>query len=241
MLITYPATLTKKTTLSEGVYYLSCTLPSDETWTYEAGQYMIFHVPTDDKMRPLRRLYSIASSPTNKNTVDFIIEMVPNGIGSKYIQALAVNSIVTLQGPAGVFTYKPSTRNPIFLATGTGIAPMYSIITNILNLKFKIRNLKLQLFWGMKYKKDLYLIDELAALAKQSNTFTYSVCLSREKDVDDTSCILGRVTDGLTNLTSNFSNFDYYLCGGKEMVESLRSFLLEHNVPKEQVYFEKFT
>ena len=238
MLITYSATLTKKTTLNEDVYYLSCTLPSDKTWTYEAGQYMIFHVPTDDKMRPLRRLYSIASSPTNKNTVDFIIEMVPDGIGSKYIQELAVNDIVTLQGPAGVFTYKPSTRNPIFLATGTGIAPMYSIITDLIVQK---SNKQLQLFWGMKYKKDLYLIDELAALAKQSNTFTYSVCLSREKDVDDTSCILGRVTDGLTNLTSNFSNFDYYLCGGKEMVESLRSFLLEHNVPKEQVYFEKFT
>ena len=161
MLITYLATLTKKTILSEGVYYLSCSLPSDETWTYEAGQYMIFHVPTDHAMRSLRRLYSIASSPTNKNTVDFIIEMVPNGMGSKYIQELAVNDTVTLQGPAGVFTYKPSTRNPIFLATGTGIAPMYSIITDLIIQK---SNKQLQLFWGMKYKKDLYLIDELAAL-----------------------------------------------------------------------------
>lgn len=234
--------LTDKSKLSEHVYFLSFTLPTDKTWTYEAGQYMIFHIPTDDETRPLRRLYSIASSPTNKKTVEFVIEMVPNGMGSKYIEGLAEGAVVTLQGPAGVFTYKPSTRNPIFLATGTGIAPMHSIIADLIAHK---SDKQLQLFWGMKYKEDLYLLDRFDALAKENDNFKYTLCLSREETINDARCIKGRITHGLKNLTSHLnlpaSSFDYYLCGGKEVVESLRSFLLEHHVPKEQVYFEKFT
>lgn len=235
MLITYPATLTSKTKLSKNVYLLSFTLPSDETWTYEAGQYMIFHIPSSDETRPVRRLYSIASSPTNKNSVDFVIEIVPGGIGSKYIEQLAVDNVVTLQGPAGLFTYKQSARNPIFLATGTGIAPMHSIITSLIAHK---SDKQLQLFWGMKYKEDLYLLDRFDALAKENDNFKYTLCLSREETINDARCMKGRVTDSLKNLTTDF---DYYLCGGKEVVESLRSFLQERNIPKEQIHFEKFT
>lgn len=242
MLITYPAKLIKKTQLNEHVYYLSCTLPDDENWTYVAGQYMIFHVPSEDPMKPVRRLYSIASAPVNKTSLDFIIELVPNGMGSNYIENLVYGDVVTLQGPAGLFTYKPSVRDPIFLATGTGIAPMYSIITDLLATKSEKQ---LQLFWGMKYAKELYLVDGFETLAKEHDNFTFTLCLSREEAVNDARCIKGRITHGLNNLLSNFhspaSNFDYYLCGGKEMVESVRLFLSENNVPKEQVYFEKFT
>jgi len=200
-----------------------------------AGQYMIFYIPSP----PTRRLYSIASSPTNNDTIDFVIEIVPNGIGSTYIKRLKENDTVKLQGPAGVFTYNPSERTPLFLATGTGIAPIYSIITNLIASQ---PDKQLQLFWGMKYEKDIYLVDKFEKLAQEHENFTYSICLSRESEVDHANYMKGRVTEALTtNPQLLTTNHDYYLCGGKEMVESLRTLLGEHNVPKEQIYFEKFT
>jgi ferredoxin-NADP reductase len=74
--------------------------------------------------------------------------------------------------------------------------------------------------------------------------------LSREQNLEMISeedrkyFMLGRVTTGLEKLIENFKlkteNFDYYLCGSREVIESLKQYLSEKAAPKEQVYFEKF-
>lgn len=244
MLITYTAILKTKKEVAPQVFYLQFSYPTDLNWSFQAGQYMIFHLPTMESGHPTRRLYSIASAPSQKDTLDFIIEMVPGGVGSMYIEKMNEGDTINLQGPAGIFTYKPSDREIIMLATGTGIAPMYSIIQEISNSK--IQNPNINLFWGLKYGKDIYLKQELDKLADENPNFQYSICLSREeKNIDDARCLKGRITNGLEstieNCKSKIDNFDYYLCGSPHVVESLRSDLEAKGVPKNQVYFEKFT
>lgn len=248
MILTYNSTLLHKKLIAPHIYHLTCTRPDNDEWNFTAGQYMIFHVPQGDG-HAVRRLYSIASPPSLKESIHFVIEIVPNGIGSLYVEALKEGEKITLQGPAGIFTHKDTTRPSIYLATGTGIAPMYSMIHDLLN---DSRNTQpTALFWGLKSCEDIYLTQELTALAKQHAHFYFRSCFSR---IGDMSAVaedivayteLGRVTVGLEkHLARNATKpdlYDYYLCGSKHVVEALREYLEAAGVPKAQVFFEKFT
>lgn len=241
MLITYQATLLKKTEIAPEIYLLTFSYPEQADWTYKAGQYMIFHIPKEENGHPARRLYSIASSPLEKDQLSFVIEIIPNGLGSMYVKDLPIGAQATLQGPAGVFVFKESERDSVFLATGTGIAPIYSMIKTLLETH-STGNKQLKLFWGMKYKKDLYLVKELESLAAQYKNFTMKICLSREEQSDSPHCMMGRVTHGLEEMDGNtMNNCDYYICGGPKVVESLKQYLAEKSIPAGQIYFEKFT
>lgn len=243
MIHSYQAKLLEKKHLAGPVYRFSFSPPQDQNWTFQAGQYMIFQIPQADGY-PLRRLYSVASPPSQKNTLTFIIEMVEGGIGTTYINNMAIGDSLTMQGPAGLFTYKPSERPVIFLATGTGIAPMYSMLAEHLKTTMKQDT---YLLWGLKKCSDIYLFEELTLLANTYPQFHMRTCLSRETDLSAIApehmayTLLGRVTKGLEELTTSYLSYDYYLCGSKHVVESLRTDLTEKGVPKEHVYFEKFT
>lgn len=268
MLITYQAKLLKKAKLTENVYLFSFNRPADPRWDFKAGQYMIFHIPQPDN-HPVRRLYSIASTPQHKESLDFVIEYVPNGLGTAYLSKMNVGDETTFQGPAGIFLVKESPRDKIFLATGTGIAPIKSIIDSMLIfpqqketvanpeslLLNKLQHLgsqkRLYLFWGMKNCEDMYFMNDFKNLTDNFTHFYFRFCLSRETDIfgklgeNAKHVALGRVTTGLEDLLSTYeykiANFDYYLCGGNVVVEALRQYLYDKKVPKEQVIFEKFT
>lgn len=267
MLITYTAKLLSKRELCKNIYYFSFSYPDDPNWTYKAGQYMIFHIP-QKATHAARRLYSMASPTYQKSSLDFVIEMVPNGIASTYLSNLDIGGTVTLQGPAGIFVMKESPRPIIFLATGTGIAPIRSIIESLLNkptssdivqqetqlldrLKHLSSQKRLYLFWGLKYCKDIYFLEEFKKLMNQHQHLYFKFCLSRQEKINDVpmdfqkDTVLGRVTKGLEDLLIdrdlNNKDFDYYLCGGDKVVQALREYLAERGIPKEQVMFEKFT
>ena len=248
MILTFQSKLIHKKLIAPHIYHLVCSPPDASEWNFTAGQYMIFHVPQKDG-HPVRRLYSIASPPSQKNSIDFIIEIVPDGIGSMYVESLQEGDILTLQGPAGIFTHKTTARSSVYLATGTGVAPMYSMIHTLLN--DTTNSHPIYLFWGLKNCDDLYLDEELTTLAQKHSQFYFRTCFSRLEEISQVKksiaayTELGRVTLGLEKLIistkTTLVEYDYYLCGSKHVVEALREYLQGAGVPKEQIYFEKFT
>ncbi len=185
---------------------------------------------------PVSRLYSIASPNTDKNNFELVAEIVPDGLASNYLLSLKENTEVIFQGPAGIFKLRENGKQKIFLVTGTGIAPVRSM----LNSEFRIENSKL--FWGLKYYKEIYLLKELKNCELRITNFKFKICLSREQNLDmipennKKYFELGHV-DSYSPL---LATADYYLCGRRQIVESLRQFLAAKNVPKENIYFEKF-
>ncbi len=123
--------------------------------------------------------------------------------------------------------------------TGTGIAPVKSILeSNSSNL------LDYELFWGLKTYQDVYLFEEL----KQHNL---KICLSREKNLDVISKVdkkyfsLGHVDTCFFKENNNITveqlgSLEFYLCGGRDIVESLRQVLLSKNISSENIILEKF-
>lgn len=250
MLITYQAHLLEKKQISSDVYFFRFAYPPNEGWDFKAGQYMIMHIPQADG-QPARRLYSIASAPHETNSLDFVIQIVPGGVAGPFLTALNEGDEITMQGPAGLFTFKDSPKDVVYLATGTGIAPMYSIIKHQLEVVKNPHNF--YLFFGLKTCEDIYLFDELHQLAQTHTNLHLKLCLSRQ-DVATNPVpekytqysLIGRVTHGVEKLWEEQPDLrstetDYYVCGSKEVVESLRAYLEEKGIRKEDVHFEKFT
>ena len=252
MLQTFKTKLIKKTQLTHDIYLLEFKLTEPERLEFKAGQYMMLLCPQSDGTN-LRRLYSIASNTKNHDTFQLVAEIIPNGVASNYFLSMNINDTVDFQGPAGMFILKRS-HHRVFLATGTGIAPMRSMLKEIIHGDEQTEHANF-LFWGVQHLEDIYFLDELKSFTKEHPSFEFFICLSREENLNTVNeeerkhFVLGRVTVGLEKrLGKNIlgeaidipKDFDYYLCGGRTVIESLRQYLNEKGMPKEQVMFEKF-
>lgn len=243
MISTFTATLEERKALTPHVYsfIFKC---NDILLDFEPGQYVILHIPQADG-HPVRRLYSIASPATQKDRIELIVEILENGLASQHLMKMAIGDTITMQGPAGMFTLRNNDRNVVFLATGTGIAPIKSMI---LKLVQEEPQKKIYLFWGFPTFDSMYLYEDFKKMAQQYQQLTFINCMSREQDLssiieeDHKFYQLGHVNDKLdTHLGNDFNAYQYYLCGGPKVIESLREFLAEKGVEKENIHFEKFT
>ena len=244
MLSTYRTNLVKKIQLNSNTYLYHFDLLEPKEITFKAGQYLMLKVPS--KKGPVSRLYSIASPNSEKNSFELIIGIIPGGLASNYLFSLKENTEVIFQGPAGLFGLKENDRPKTFLVTGTGIAPVRSMI----NSEFRIKNSEFFLFWGMKNYKDAYLLDELKNYELRIANFKFKICLSREQnrnmipEIDKKYFLFGHVDQcmekQLTNYELRITDYEFYLCGGRDIVESLKHHLLGKNIPQENIIFEKF-
>lgn len=234
MLTSFKAKLVAKKLLVNKTYFFTFELVEPKEFSFIAGQYMMLKVPKGEGF--LSRMYSIASPPTMKNAFELIVEIVPQGLGSTYLDNITIGQVLDFMGPGGVFLAKETPKKNVFLVTGTGIAPVRSMLLNGMT--------NYSVYWGMKTLKDIYLFEEL-------KKFNVKICLSREENLDAINdedkkyFDLGHVDkcfekDIESLQAKNLGDYEFYLCGGRHIVESLRMELLEKNVPRENIHFEKF-
>lgn len=233
----YEVTLTQKKEIAPEVWYYTFALDEGQTLDFVAGQYMLLKVEGN------YRQYSIASADTLHSSFDLLVETIPGGLGSNYLMNLSVGSKAQFKGPAGVFTLKDTSRNKIFLATGTGIAPIKSMVESYFGRESHDATLKL--YFGLKNRQSVYLYDEFKALATKYPNFTFTICLSREEQLDgldETYYGVGRVNQHLVDFVQGHQNeYEYYICGSKPVVDSLREFVVGLGTAPENVFFERFT
>lgn len=250
MLTTYRTTLTKKTQLTHNVWSFGFDLKDPAELNFSTGQYLILRVPSTTG-EYIRRPLSIITPASQKQSFELLFKIVPGGAASEYLTKLLIGSEVGFDGPAGKFDLKDNNRTKIFLATGTGIAPIKSMLYQIHNSKFRIMN---YLFWGLPKHEDVYYFDELIAMTKDNLNFQFTICLSKEKNLDMINeperkyFTIGRVNGAVDKLVSSYgfsglkglAGCEFYLCGGRTIVDSLREYLLGKGISPEDIIFEKF-
>lgn len=231
MLVNYKTALIDKKHLVNNIYLFTFKLVEPQEINFIPGQYLILRV----QGRP--RLYSIFSSSKIKNQIQFLIDIIPGGLASTYFLNLKIGDETEFIGPVGQFNLRKNEKQKIFLATGTGIAPIISILTSCQSLISKY-----YLFWGLKNYQDVYLLDQV-------KKFNIKICLSREQNLDMVAETerkyfdLGHIDKVMEKyLDSKFIilNSEFYLCGGRSVVESLRENLLSKGILPENIIFEKF-
>jgi Na+-transporting NADH:ubiquinone oxidoreductase subunit F len=210
-----------------------------ETMSFKAGQYVQFQVPEYEECpESVYRAYSIASSAGDPTGLTLVVTKVPGGLATTYIhEVLKEGDEVRFNGPYGEFYLRESEREIFMVATGSGLAPILSILHQISEAKSPR---KVTLVFGARQRKDLFYVDELEALRAQIPNFTVILTLSRPQEEDRWEGEKGRVTHVLERIVENGENKEAYLCGSPAMVESCVELLTQKGLPQDRIFFDKF-
>ncbi len=234
----------------------------EENIGFSPGQYIT--VRYEDTPRP----YSVASSP-NEDVIEFCMRRVPDGrLTSKLFENLSEGDEVTVRGPNGDFVLEePSGRDIAFLATGTGVAPLRSMIRYTLEEcrdEHDGTQRDLWLFLGAAWKDDLPYRQEFHELADEHENFHFVPTCSREEYLTDWDGETAYVQQTLTKyLDENVplpdaaqraggdpaydidaridpENLEVYACGVNAMVSRLAGMARKLGVPDEHIQYEGY-
>ena len=206
-------------------------------FAFKPGQYMIFHIPHPDHV--LRRSYSISTPPSDKHHFEVCVRSVAGGHGSNYIHRLRPGDQLKVEGPYGDFVLQESSKkNILMIATGTGMSPIKSMLMHLLDTK---SSRKVSLFFGVRHESDLFYTDLYRGLSARYPEFHYDITLS-SPNPEKWAGHRGRVTDLIDKRVkpADPSNTEAYLCGGQQMIEDAKSYLMEKGFPEELIHHENF-
>lgn len=224
--------LLKKEQLTADVIELTWAKP--EGFDYIPGQFIKFSFGTVEE--PIRRNYSLASHPA-ENFLTSIIKLATAGKASEIFNALTPDDVVSFDGPYGHFVLSEITRPLIFVATGTGISPEFSMIKEV--IKYKPTTQPVKVFFGLKNMENIYLREEFEELKKLKPDFDYTFCLSN-KVVAGENIILKRTTNYITEIWDTLPDADWYICGIPKAIMDTEKLLANKGVPNGQIHFEHF-
>jgi NAD(P)H-flavin reductase len=208
-----------------------------DQFKFKAGQFVMIDLPIESKIT--YRSYSIASSPNNTNEFELLIVLNPTGKGTPYMwENIKIGSIVKIAGPIGKFSLPDILDKEIcFLCTGTGIAPLRSMLIDLVNNK-KI-NVPIKLIFGSRYKEDLLYKEEMSQLQKELINFEFIPILSRETD-ENWDGKKGYVHEVYENIYADKRPCYFYLCGWSAMIKEARERLVTLGYTKNDIKFELY-
>ena len=161
---TFTAQVESIKNLTHDVRQLDLRLIEPKTITFKPGQFISFEVPHPQTGHLVTRAYSIASQPSRSDVITLLFNLVPGGPGSTYLFHLKEGDKTHFKGPAGNFYLREDPgRELLFIASGTGIAPIRSML--LANAE-RPDPRPATLFWGLRGQRDLYYQEELAELTR---------------------------------------------------------------------------
>jgi Na+-transporting NADH:ubiquinone oxidoreductase subunit F len=206
---------------------------------FTAGQYIQFEVPEYDLTdEPVYRAYSISSDPRESGEIELEIRYVPHGICTTYVHRhLKAGDRVRINGPYGEFGLRPSDREILFVAGGSGMAPIKSILLTMLAAG---NPRKARYFFGAKARRDLFLVDEMRELEHRLPNFTFIPALSGPEPGDRWDGETGLITDVVARHVQTVGDCEAYLCGSPLMIDACVKVLTARGMTNDRVYYDKF-
>ena len=225
----HPCRINSLEKLAADVIKVVLRLPPGAGFDFIAGQYV-------DVIGPggLRRSYSIANAPRPDSLLELHIRAVDHGAMSDYwFNHAAVNDLLRLHGPQGTFVLSDiAGRELIFLATGTGIAPVKSMLESLPCLLAEQVPKSVTVIWGGRKRSDLYL--DLRAMVRHH---VFIPVLSRETPSQGER---GYVQDAMLRIKADLSNCTVYACGSATMIQSAKATLTDAGLPGHHFHADAF-
>ena len=225
---------------STDVAILKLQLPAAERFQFLAGQYLEFLLKDGQ-----RRAYSIANAPEQEGPLELHIRHLPGGLFTDFVfgvkdPALKEKDILRFEGPLGSFFLREDSKKPIiFVAAGTGFAPIKSIIEQM-QLKKIAR--PVHLYWGGRRPGDLYLPELCASWEKEIANFKYIPVISDAQPEDQWQGRTGFVHQAVMQDHPDMKDFQVYACGAPIMINSARAdFSSQCHLPEEEFFADSFT
>jgi CDP-4-dehydro-6-deoxyglucose reductase, E3 len=220
--------------LTHDVRELDLDLVSPTEVVFRAGQFISFEIHLPGAAHPVTRPYSIASPPRQSRRLTLLFNRVIGGPGSGFLYGLGRGDEVQFKGVAGMFhLHDDAGRDRLFVATGTGIAPIRSMLLDLLD---RAGGGATTLFWGVRSERDLYWQDELQALARAHAGFSFRMTLTRP--TADWGGDTGRVTRLVEAHVASVAGLAAYVCGNARMIADVTAILRRKGLCP--IYREKY-
>ncbi|MDC0354993.1 FAD-binding oxidoreductase [Flavobacteriaceae bacterium] len=226
-----PAKISSIEKMSSDVLKVIFRLPPKSYFQYNAGQYVNLIKGT------INRSYSIGNKKSTSNQLEFFIKKYDNGLMSKYwFEEAKINDLLRVEGPLGSFFLREAKcENIVFLATGTGIAPIKAMLESVIEEHSNFSKKKFWIFAGVRYKQDLLWEPNI------NNTkieIKYIPVLSRQ--VKDWNGEKGYVQDIVLKQNINLKDAQVYACGSNEMIQSAKKVLFKNSLKENSFFSDAF-
>ena len=214
--------------LSEDIMQVKLRLPPASNFEFLEGQFIDIIGPNS-----IRRSYSIASISSN-NKITLLIKKVKDGKLSHYwFNKAKLNDLLRIEGPKGTFFLRDRAKPLVFLATGTGIAPIISILDGLDSDPDFNQIENISLFWGNRVQQDFIWSPNF----KKINVDFYPIV---SKDDDDWNGEIGYVQDVALRVLNNIKKVNVYACGASVMIDCAKSNFIRSGLNEKDFYSDKF-
>ena len=212
------------------------------SFAYQSGQYLTLRAEVGDQ--ELRRSYSLCSAP-HHNEWRVAIKRVEDGMFSQWAHALLrAGETIDVLPPDGHFRYPPAgdePRNVLLLAAGSGITPIVSILTTLLETQSATH---VTLVYGNRRVKDIIFKEQIEDLRDRFLT-RFQLIHTLSGEIQEAPIANGRL-DG-AKLSALFDSLidpakleHVYVCGPNEMITSCVDACEFAGVAAERVHTELF-
>lgn len=227
---TLPCRISHLERVAPDVIQAKLRLPPNAEFSFIPGQYIEVIGPNG-----IRRSYSLANGSFADKVLELHIRAVEGGAMSEYwFRTAKPNDLLRFNGPMGTFFLREAVGvDLVFLATGTGIAPVKSMLEALAQRPSDQRPRSISVLWGNRLSQDFYLaFDEIGV------DFSYAPVQSRpavgwtgEK---------GYVQDVFLLTKPDLTRVAVYACGSDDMIHGAKRSLIKAGLPPERFYFEAF-
>ena len=227
---TFPCRISEIMPLASDVIRVLLRLPPAANFHFLPGQYIDLIGPNG-----IRRSYSLANASLDDSLLEVHIRAVEGGVLSQYWFGQAKpNDLLRLNGPLGTFFLREFVGlDLIFLATGTGIAPIKAILESMAQLSYEQKPKTVSVFWGGRESQDIYF-----NVADIPGSHTFIPVQSRPSN--DWAGAKGYVQDVFLASKPELSNAVVYACGSDAMIQSAKACLVEAGLPEKCFYSDAF-
>lgn len=233
-----PCRVHKIERVADDVVILSVKLPANERLQFLAGQYIDFLLRDGD-----RRSFSIGNAPHDDEFTQLHVRLVAGGKFTEHVfNTMKEREILRFEGPLGSFFLREDSNKPVvFVASGTGFAPIKSILEYAFR-KGLNKDRRMTLYWGGRRPSDLYLNALPVQWAAEQENFSYVPVISDALPEDHWTGRTGFVHRAVMEDFADLSGHQVYACGVPVMVNAARDdFTARCGLPLEEFFADSFT
>jgi ferredoxin-NADP reductase len=206
-----------------------------QSFPYLAGQAAYLQPQGTEKRRP----YSIASAPeetAQHGLIEFLVQTGPDGSSGLAADRVRPGTPVAIEGPLGSFTFPahPRERRFVFIAGGTGIAPLRAMLRHALAIPHR----DIGLFYSARTPEDFAFEREFRGLA-DAGDIELRQTVTRAAETDWTGPRGRLKRDALEELVHDPATL-CFVCGPPALVHEIPKILQELGIPRTRIRIEEW-
>ncbi len=225
--VTYEAVIERVVERAPDTRSFFLRLPAAARFSFVPGQFISCLLPLagETAVRP----YSIASNPEEPQVLEICLNLVPGGLGSRYLFNLETGAVVRFTGPWGTFTLRQQPEAEcVFVAEGTGIVPIRPMLHRALQSHSAY---PLRLHYAAHDPAYLLYAKEFTRAAGAHSRFAFMPLIGVS--------LLDAIRADYVARDSDRSRH-FYICGIGDVVSRLRDLLRQNGYERRAVQYEKW-